>query len=99
MLDDPHAEPNDLVRRIAGFLDAGTAARNPQRATSLLREVVDNPLMPMTSKEKQEAFRARNAMLGMTEVRGIFLPPDKHAELKEYAKKLAAKKPKPLSPA
>lgn len=44
--------------------------------------------MPLTSREKQEAFRARNAMLGLTEVRGIFLPPDKHAELKALATKL-----------
>jgi len=44
--------------------------------------------MPMTNKEKQEAFRARNAMLGNTEVRGVFLPPNLHPELKELAKKL-----------
>lgn len=47
--------------------------------------------MPLSSKEKQEAFRARNAMLGLTEVRGIYLPPDLHAELKKMAQKLAAK--------
>lgn len=44
--------------------------------------------MPLSSKEKQEAFRARHAMLGMTEVRGIFLPPELHAELKRLAKEL-----------
>jgi hypothetical protein len=44
--------------------------------------------MPQSSKEKQEAFRARNAMLGLTEVRGIYLPPDQHAKLKELARKL-----------
>lgn len=49
--------------------------------------------MPQTSKEKQEAFRARNAMLGKTEVRGIFLPPELHAELKRLAQKLSAKIP------
>jgi hypothetical protein len=43
----------------------------------------------VNSKEKQEAFRARKAMLGMTEVRGIYLPPEAHAELKAHAKKLA----------
>lgn len=51
-------------------------------------EPMDNAPMPLSSKEKQEAFRARNAMLGLTEVRGIYLPPEKHAELKEMARKL-----------
>jgi hypothetical protein len=49
-----------------------------------------NRAMPQSSKEKQEAFRARQAMLGHTEVRGIFLPPELHAALKEYAKRLVA---------
>ncbi len=44
--------------------------------------------MPLSNKEKQQAFRARNEMLGLTEVRGIFLPPELHAKLKEYAAKL-----------
>jgi hypothetical protein len=48
--------------------------------------------MPLSSKEKQEAFRARNAMLGMTEVRGVFLPPALHAALKEEARKLLARR-------
>lgn len=47
--------------------------------------------MALSSKEKQEAFRARNAMLGMTEVRGIFLPPALHHELKKLARELARK--------
>lgn len=55
----------------------------------------ENAPMPQTSKEKQEAFRARNAMLGLTEVRGVFLPPSLHADLKEQAKKLLTKH-KPL---
>lgn len=50
----------------------------------------DNRPMPQTSKEKQEAFRARQAMLGHTEVRGIYLPPDLHPKLKELAQKLLA---------
>ncbi len=50
--------------------------------------------MTQSNKEKQEAFRARNAMLGLTEVRGIFLPPEQHAKLKELAKKLAPKEKK-----
>lgn len=45
-------------------------------------------VMPQTSKEKQEAFRARQAMLGLREVRGVFLPPELHPALKEYAAKL-----------
>lgn len=48
-------------------------------------------VMPQSSKEKQEAFRARQAMLGRTEVRGVFLPPTLHAELKAEAKKLLAR--------
>lgn len=53
-----------------------------------------------TTKERQEALRARRLMLGMTEVRGVYLPPELHAELKAYAKKLAkkaAKQPPPKS--
>ena len=50
--------------------------------------------MPLTSKEKQDAFRARKAQEGLQEVRGIFLPPALHPELKKLAERLAAKKPK-----
>lgn len=52
---------------------------------------------PLSNRERQEALRARRLMLGMTEVRGIYLHPDQHAELKAYAKKLA-KKAKPQEP-
>lgn len=48
-------------------------------------------VMPQSSKEKQEAFRARNALLGLSEVRGIYLPPALHAALKEEARKLLAR--------
>lgn len=51
--------------------------------------------MSQSAKERQEALRARRLMLGMTEVRGIYLPPELHAEMKAYARKLA-KKSKPL---
>jgi hypothetical protein len=44
--------------------------------------------MAQSSKEKQEAFRARQAMLGQTEVRGIFAPPTLHAVIKEAARKV-----------
>lgn len=46
-----------------------------------------------STRERQEALRARRLMLGMTEVRGIYLRPDQHAELKTYAKRLAKKSP------
>lgn len=51
--------------------------------------------MPLTNKERQEAYRAKREMLGMTEVRGIFLPPELHAALKEYARKMLKAQPKP----
>lgn len=69
----------------------------PQHQAMLMAGLSDPPeqnapMPPLTSKEKQEAFRARNAMLGLTEVRGIYLPPEKHKELKEYARKLLQKR-------
>ena len=45
--------------------------------------------MALSNKEKQEAYRARRAEQGLQEVRGIFLPPELHAELKAHAAKLA----------
>lgn len=47
-------------------------------------------VVPQTNKDKQEAYRARQALLGLTEVRGIYLPPHLHTQLKELAKKLLA---------
>lgn len=44
-----------------------------------------------TPAERQEARRARLLMEGLTEVRGIYLPPDLHAELKKLAAELAQK--------
>lgn len=53
-----------------------------------------------TTKERQEALRAKRAMLGMAEVRGIYLPPDLHPELKQAARRLlAARERKPKEPA
>jgi hypothetical protein len=57
------------------------------------RCLIDNAPMPLSNKEKQDAYRARKAMLGLTEVRGIFLPPELHEKLKEAAKKLLRKVP------
>lgn len=44
--------------------------------------------MAQSSKEKQQDFRARMTLLGMTEVRGVYLPPELHSELKEHARRL-----------
>lgn len=49
---------------------------------------VQNDGMPQTTKDRQESLRARRAMLGQTEVRGIYLPPELHAEVKQIAKKM-----------
>jgi hypothetical protein len=59
-------------------------------------EPVDNPPMPQTPAERQEARRKRLLIgEGRTEVRGIYLPPALHAALKEHAAKLLnAYKPK-----
>jgi hypothetical protein len=51
----------------------------------------ENPPMPKTNKEKQEDFRARMALLGLKEVRGIYLPEALHPVLKEQAQKLLEK--------
>lgn len=40
------------------------------------------PPMPLSNKEKQEAFRAKHAIEGAAEVRGIYLPLELHAKLK-----------------
>jgi hypothetical protein len=45
-----------------------------------------------TAAERQEARRKRLLMEGLVEVRGIFLHPTQHAELKAYARKLAKKR-------
>jgi hypothetical protein len=44
-----------------------------------------------TTRERQEALRARRAMLGYTEVRGIYLPPELHADLKALARAMTDK--------
>jgi hypothetical protein len=46
---------------------------------------------PLSSRERQEALRARRAMLGYTEVRGIYMPPELHGDLKALARDLVAK--------
>lgn len=44
-----------------------------------------------TAKERQESLRARRLLLGMTEVRGIYLPNSLHPVIKEQAAKLMGK--------
>lgn len=41
-----------------------------------------------TTTERVAALRARRASEGLTEVRGIFLPPDLHPKLKALAAKM-----------
>jgi hypothetical protein len=48
-----------------------------------------------TNKEKQEAYRAKKAIEGAAEVRGIYLLKALHPELKAMAVRLAKRKPKP----
>jgi len=50
--------------------------------------------VPMTNAQRQAAFRVRQAMLkGACEVRGIWLEPRLHEQLKAYAAKLAKQAP------
>lgn len=41
-----------------------------------------------TTAQKQRDFRARKIAQGLTEVRGIFAPPEAHAAIKEAAREL-----------
>jgi hypothetical protein len=45
-----------------------------------------------TGKERQAALRARKALLGVQEVRGIFLPPELHEQAKALLLKLTTTK-------
>ena len=44
-----------------------------------------------TTSERQESLRMRRALLGLAEVRGIYLPPDMHAAIKAQAAKMLSK--------
>lgn len=48
----------------------------------------DNSPMAQTNAQRQEALRAKREMLGLTEVRGIYMPPESHPEIKKIAKNL-----------
>lgn len=41
-----------------------------------------------TTKERQEAYRKRREAQGLKEVRGIWLKPCQHAEIKRIAKEI-----------
>lgn len=43
-----------------------------------------------TPAQRQEDLRARRMLLGMTEVRGIYAPPEAHRSIKEAARKIVA---------
>lgn len=53
--------------------------------------MTDKKPRPATLAERQDSFKARKALLGLAEVRGLYLQPALHAHLKEYARKLAEK--------
>lgn len=54
--------------------------------------------MAQSTAERQKALRERRALLGLAEVRGIYLPPELHAKLKALASDLLAKHKPPTSP-
>ena len=43
-------------------------------------------MQPKTAAQRQQALRERRAAQGLTEVRGIYLPPALHQWLKQMAK-------------
>tara|TARA_R110000868_G_scaffold249898_4_gene506380 strand:+ start:9701 stop:10135 length:435 start_codon:yes stop_codon:yes gene_type:complete len=51
-----------------------------------------------TSAERQAAFRARKAAAEVTEVRGIFAPPDRHDDIRTAAAKIAKRKVRAVKP-
>jgi hypothetical protein len=45
-----------------------------------------------TTAERQQALRAKRAALGLTEVRGIWAPPEDHAAIKASVKRAQGRK-------
>lgn len=86
-------EEVEFARKLA--CEAGYARVIQQAEIERLTRLAENPPMAQSSKEKQEAFRARQAMLGLKEVRGIYLPESLHPKLKELAQKLLAESQQP----
>lgn len=85
------SDPESRATVLGRFRQFYKAMGEPDSRDALA--LLQNPPMALSNKEKQEAFRARNALLGMTEVRGIYLPPALHATLKAEAKRLLKRKP------
>ena len=52
---------------------------------------VQTKMPAKTTGERQESLRMRRALLGLAEVRGVYLPPSLHAELKAHAAKMLSK--------
>lgn len=48
----------------------------------------EKPERAQSGSERQESLRARRAMEGMREVRGLYLPLDMHETFKERARRL-----------
>lgn len=90
-----HSGNTDLLRAVLTVLEVSENERVAAVAKAAQTEL---PPMALSNKEKQEAYRQRRAEEGLQEVRGIFLPPDQHAELKEYARKLAKKRKPAITP-
>ena len=59
--------------------------------TTPKRKPGNDETTPKTTAHRQEALRARRALQGLFEVRGIYLPPSQHAAIKTLAKALPAK--------
>ena len=47
-----------------------------------------------TNAERQAAFRAARAAEGLTPVRGLYVPTERHAEIRSAVAKLLKRKPK-----
>lgn len=47
--------------------------------------------LAMTSAQRQRNLRAKRAKQGMAEVRGIYLPPELHADIKALARAMVEK--------
>lgn len=57
-------------------------------SAALRREERIKPVTAQTPAQRQADLRARRAMLGLAEVRGIYLPKELHPQLRELAAKL-----------
>jgi hypothetical protein len=83
-----HPELAERQNKDGGWTDM-TDASDEEFMRRMSRQ---NRGMTQSNREKQEAYRARQAMLGLTEVRGIYLPPELHQSLKDEARRMLAEK-------